>query len=188
MHPADSDIGLLITACRNGDSSAQKRLYYTYFSTLMSICMRYSQDRSEAEQLVHDSFLKIFGRMNSYGGAGSFEGWMKRICINTCLDNYKRRKTFNGAAERATVSVDAAGVFEQHFAPDDVFAKLSADAILKLVDRLPEKERVVFRLHVLDGLPHDEIGSALGIKANYSYWLLHSARKQLQKLLTNAYR
>lgn len=184
MHPPGSDTRLLIAACRESDSKAQKNLYYTYHSTLMNICTRYSKDRGEAEQLVHDSFLKIFGRIESYKDEGSFEGWMKRVCVNTCLDSHKRRKTFEGMAEMTTVYADDADAFGQHYVSNDVMTKLSVDAILALVERLPEKERIVFKLHVLDGYPHDEISSMLDIKANHSYWLLHSARKQLQSHLT----
>lgn len=185
MHPSENDIRVVIAACRKGDTKAQKCLYYTYYSTLMNICSRYSKDHGEAEQLVHDSFLKIFDRIDSYKGEGSFEGWMKRICVNICLDNYKRRKTFAGMAEHATVYADDINAFNQHYVSNDVMQKQSVEAILALVERLPEKERVVFKLHVLDGYPHDEISSILDIKPNHSYWLLHSARKQLQALLTN---
>lgn len=184
MHSSGSDTRLLIAACRKGDSKAQKRLYDTYHSTLMNICIRYSKDRGEAEQLVHDSFLKIFGRLERYSNEGSFEGWVKRVCINTCLDNYKRRKTFAGMAELTTVYAQDADEFGQHYISNEVMTKLSVDAILALVERLPDKERLVFKLHVLDGYQHQEISSMLDIKPNHSYWLLHSARRQLQSLLT----
>jgi RNA polymerase sigma factor (sigma-70 family) len=186
VHQTLSYTGALIAACRKGEVRAQRRVYEMYHSTLMNICMRYSKDRGEAELLVHDSFLKIFGRIDSFKDDGSFEGWMKRICVNTCLDNFKRRNTFAGAASQATVYADDPSIFDQHFVSNDVVAKLSLNAILQLVERLPEKERIVFKLHAVDGFEHTEISKALGIKPNHCYWLLHSARKQLQTLLKSA--
>lgn len=152
----------------------------------MNICIRYSKDKGEAEQLVHDSFLKVFSRIDSYKSDGSFEGWLKRICVNTCLDNYKKKVTFAGLAEGATVYDERLDTYSGDYVTNDVFKKLSVEAILALVERLPEKEKIVFKLYVLDGFPHDEISSMIGIKTNHSYWLLHNARKQLQTLLTKS--
>lgn len=177
---------LLIEGCLNNDAKAQRSLYYHFYSVLMNTCMRYSKDEGEAEQLVHDSFLKVFNKIASYKHEGSFEGWVKRICVNTCLDNYKKRKTFSGMTEVSTFYHDNVDLHAREYATNDVFKKLSVEGIHRLIERLPDKEKIVFKLHILDGYSHEDISSMTGIKTNHSYWLLHNGRKLLQKLLNNS--
>ncbi len=174
---------LIIEGCRKQEKNAQKTLYYNYYSVLMNLCMRYSKDKGEAEQLVHDGFLKIFDEIDSYKHEGSFDGWMRRICVNTCLDNVKKRKTFAGLLEMATVYDERIDNYDRDYVTNDVFKKFSVDAVLALVEKLPEKEKLVFKLYVFDGYTHEEIGSIVGIKTNHCYWLLHNARKLLKTII-----
>lgn len=180
------DTTLLIEGCCNNDSKAQRSLYYRYYPVLMAVCTRYSKDEGEAEQLVHDSFLKVFGKIDSYKHEGSFEGWMKKITVNTCLDNYKKRKTFSGLTEGSTIYDDNVDFHTREYVTNDVFKKLSVEGILRLVERLPDKEKIVFKLHVLDGYTHEDISALTGIKTNHCYWLLHQGRKHLQTLLNTS--
>ena len=151
----------------------------------MQVCTRYHPDTREAEQLLHDSFLKIFKQMGSYTGKGSFEGWMKRICINTCLDHLRKQGTLEARTEKATLYKLPEETGAEDAIPDAVFQKLAFNDLLHLIEQLPPKEKTVFKLHVLDGYPHAEISHFLNIKPNHSHWLLHQARKLLQTLIVN---
>ncbi len=164
----------VIQRCMQNDRKAQYLLYDRYAPVLLSICLRYVKKMEVAEDMLVQSFYKIFDRMDSYEGTGSFEGWMKRIVINECL--MELRKTRNFAL---TIPVSEA--------VDEVFVEISQQLdyheVLRLLDQLPDGYRTVFNLYVLEGYKHREIAEMLGISINTSKSQLILARKKLQKLI-----
>jgi RNA polymerase sigma-70 factor (ECF subfamily) len=168
----------LIKGCIQNDVACQRMLFEQYAGKLMTICLRYSCDRPEAEDMLQETFIKIFSHIHQYKFEGSFEGWMKRIAVNCALKAIQKKKTrFLEISNR-----DAASPQADSFA----LSNLSEDELIKLISDLPDGYRIVFNLYVMEGYSHDEIAGMLGIQPATSRSQLVKARKMLQKqILSN---
>jgi RNA polymerase sigma-70 factor (ECF subfamily) len=162
----------------------QREFYYLYYPVLMRLCIRYAPDQMEAEQWVHDGFLRIFRSLDQYQSRGSFEGWMKRLMVNVCLDNLRKRKTQKREVESNTLYNEYEFADDAHYIHNDVVQRMSAEDIVELLATLPEKQKTVFNLHVFEDYSHKEIAALLQITENNSYWLLHQARKHLKEKIS----
>ena len=165
----------LIEKCKQQDANAQSTLYKKYSGVLFGICLKYSPNRAEAEDNLQDAFITIFSRVEQYQGKGSFEGWIKRITVNTALQKYRKKKTFEISNE-AQIE-DAEVEVEQTNVP--------LDFLLKIIQELPDRYRLVFNLYVLDGYSHKEIASMLGISDGTSKSNLARARMILKTKVTD---
>jgi RNA polymerase sigma factor (sigma-70 family) len=165
----------LISLCLKEDARAQKQLYAQYSAVLFGVARRYMGSREEAEDVLLTGFYKILTHLEKYEGAGSFEGWMKRIVANEALMLLRKRKLLTFGEEKLDLAAS------DHF---DVHADLSAQEILMLIERLPTGYRTVFNLYVLDGHTHPEIAEMLGISVNTSKSQLIMARQRLQEWIT----
>lgn len=161
----------LIEACLKENPSAQKLLYDKYSSKLYGICLRYSKNEEEAQDILQDSFIKVFTKLHTYQFTGSFEGWLKRIATNTSIEYY--RKKIN------TDEVDEI-VFNPYLSVDSD-KSLEVEELLKMIQELPEGYRMIFNLYAIDGFTHSEIAQKLGISEGTSKSQLSRARAHLQK-------
>jgi len=162
----------LIIKCKKQDVQAQGALYQKYSGVLFAICLRYSPNYTEAQDNLQDAFLTIFKKMEQYSGKGSFEGWLKRITVNTVLQKYRKKKRFDIVKEDQIADE----------ADDEVLAtEIPLDNLLQMVQELPGQYRLVFSMYVLDGYSHKEIGGLLNISDGTSKSNLARARKILQK-------
>lgn len=159
----------------------QKELYYTYYDTLMKVAVRYARAKEDAEQWVHDGFLKVFANLSQFRNQGSFEGWMRKIMTRTCIDQLRAARTLRFETEQHTVYSNYEIPAHEGFTDNTVISKLSAEDMLHLLHVLPEKQKVVFNMHVFEEYNHKEIAAMLEITENHSYWLLHQARKNLKE-------
>ena len=163
----------LIKGCVQNDVACQRLLFERYAGKLMTICLRYSCDKSEAEDMLQDAFIKIFSHIRQYKFEGSLEGWMKRIVVNCALKTIQKKKTrFIEISNH-----DAAAPQSDSF----VLSSLTEDELIKMISSLPDGYRIVFNLYVMEGYSHDEIAEMLGIQAATSRSQLVKARKLLQK-------
>lgn len=170
----------IIKGCLENDRIHQQYLYKQYYSLFLKICARYAKSIEDAEQLLNDSFLRIFNNIGSFKKAGSFEGWMKRIVINTCLDYLKSKQLKQSlqvsytadSNEKMDISVNTEAVQEMSF-----------KELLNLIQTLPAMSKTVFNLYVFDGFAHREIATMLNISESTSSWHLHHARNLLQQKL-----
>lgn len=146
--------------------------------------MRYTKDEQDAEQTLHDSFLKIFKNIGEYEGKGSFEGWMKRIVINSNLDFLRSKMTKD--LNNVYLPED---ITQINYTTKDANAvdRLSMKELLKLVKSLPQTSQAVFNLFVFDGYSHKEIAKMLQITEGTSQWHVNNARKVLQEKIKNLY-
>lgn len=167
----------LIKDCVNDCRIAQKELYERYGGLFFTMCLRYSNNNSEAEQLLQDSFLKIFQNIKSYSFNGSFEGWMKKIVENTCLDFYKSK---NFISDKKTDYIDTILEFDSYVSVNDALSNLTVIEILRHIQNLPEATRKVFNLFVFEGYNHKEIAESLSITVGTSQWHVNNARKILK--------
>ena len=164
----------LIRRCEANDRMAQRLLYERFAPLLMSICRRYVGS-GNAEDLLQDTFIRVFQYLVQYRHDGSFEGWIRRVCVNTCIRHLEK-------AKRLQIDFVAEGMPEYAVEPD-VIHKMSADELLALIDKLPDGYRTVFNLSVIEGFPHKEIAGLLGIEESSSRSQLTKARKYIQRSL-----
>lgn len=161
----------LIKNCKKDDAKAQGQIYKLYASKLFSLCLKYSRNYSEAEDNLQDAFVTIFSKIRQYKSSGSLEGWMKRITINTALLRYRSTGVFDiineDQIEDVTVDVES----------DDI----DLDFLLKIIQELPDRYRLVFNLYALDGYSHKEIAEMLSVSVGTSKSNLARARLILKE-------
>ncbi len=164
----------LISGCKNNERSAQKELYDKYCSYILGICCRYLKQRDEAEDAMIQCFYKIYTKINSYTGDGSFEGWMRRVAVNECLMLLRKKKML-------LVEIDSS--FEVPYTEQGIEEILEYNELLTILDELPTGYRTVFNLYVIEGFKHREIAEQLGISINTSKSQLILAKKRLREIL-----
>jgi RNA polymerase sigma-70 factor (ECF subfamily) len=160
----------LLEPCKSGERKAQKELYQQMAPVLYGICKRYLTRDEEAEEALSNSFLKVFNKLHTYEGVGSFEGWMKRITVRECLD-YLRKS-------RAPFDLDWDGDVP---APEG--NNHGTDHLMTLIQQLPVGYRTVFNLYAIEGFTHPEISEMLQISVGTSKSQLSKARAHLQQQL-----
>jgi RNA polymerase sigma factor (sigma-70 family) len=155
--------------------AAQSDIYKLYAEVLFGVCLKYSENYQDAEDTLQDSFLTIFDKIKQYNNKGSFEGWLKRIAINTALQKYRKKKPFRFVR----AFTDTEEIVEINFEDEN----LDIDFLLSLIQKLPNQYRLVFNLYVLDGYSHKEISKMLSISEGTSKSNLSRARKSLKNEL-----
>jgi RNA polymerase sigma factor (sigma-70 family) len=167
----------LIEGCLKKNSKSQRRLFELYAGKMMTVCRRYANAHTEAEDMLQESFIRIFSNIAQYRFEGSLEGWIRRIVIHTALRVLQKKKI-----RFAEINDDLD--IEQSTSVDGI-TSLSAEELLKLISALPEGYRIVFNLYVLEGYDHNEIAAMLDINAATSRSQLSKARKVLQTQIEN---
>jgi len=164
----------LIKDCIARNRTAQKKLYDQYAPLLYGIIKRYVYNGSQADEILNDAFFKILTGLQGYSFKGSFEGWMRRIVINTVTDNFRKyvKKEPAYKIEIETTDVPVEG---------DIVGRLGYKELLGLIHQLPDTQRTVFNLFVFEQLSHKEISEVLGINENNSRWHLNDARRRLKE-------
>lgn len=156
----------LIEQCKKNNAQAQSQIYKLYASKLFSICLKYSRNYAEAEDNLQDAYITIFKKIDQFKNNGSFEGWMKRITINTALQRYRSAGVFNIVNEQqiedVTVDVDEDSI--------------SINFLLQIIQELPDRYRLVFNLYALDDYSHKDIAKMLDITTGTSKSNLARAR------------
>jgi len=148
----------LINGCKQNERKAQSEIYQLFAGKLFGLCLKYSRNYQEAQDNLHNGFLTIFDKMEQYKFKGSFEGWLKRIIINTALQTYRDKNILNLVSDEFPEEVDLEIEGEN----------ISLDYLLELIQGLPTRYRLVFNLYVLDGYPHKEIANMLSISEGTS--------------------
>ncbi|MFI2741764.1 RNA polymerase sigma factor [Zhouia sp. PK063] len=164
------DINQLIQACKSKNRKGQEQLYNLYAPKLYSVCLKYSRNKTEADDNLQDSFITIYSKIDQYKHKGSFEGWMRRITVNTVLQKYRNEGVFNLNQETQIEDVTV----------DIEDEDISLDYLLNLIQELPDRYRLTFNLYVLDGYSHKEIAKMLHISDGTSKSNLARARMILK--------
>jgi RNA polymerase sigma-70 factor (ECF subfamily) len=168
----------LIQDCIAARPKAQKALFDIYAPKLYVVCLRYLKDQMRAQDVLQDTFVKIFAHIGNYKSEGAFEGWLKRIAVNTCLDQLRKDKKL-----LTDVSLDDVSHKLAH--QDYSAEKLMADDLLKLVQALPDGYRTVFNLFAIEGFSHQEIAQQLSISESTSKTQYLRARAYLKERIEN---
>jgi len=168
----------LINGVIRGDHRMQEELYKAFSPKMFIICLRYASSYPEAEDMMQEGFIRAFGNINKFRNEGSFEGWMKRIFINTAIEGYRKNHSTNGMMEVEDMKND--------LVQEDDFSNLSAADLLRMVQTLSPGYRTVFNLYAIEGYSHQEIADLLGINVGTSKSQLARARYLLQKMVLNS--
>ncbi|MCM4159164.1 RNA polymerase sigma factor [Antarcticibacterium flavum] len=161
----------LIHNCKKQDIKAQEQLYRLYANKLFAVCLKYSSNYQQAEDNLQDGFMTIFEKIKQYQDKGSFEGWMKRIMINTTLQKYRKQTVFEIFSEE-NLKEPALEIDED---------TVPMDYLLEIIQELPDRYRQVFNLYALDGFSHKEIAEMLQITTGTSKSNLARARMILKE-------
>lgn len=170
----------IIKACIKGNRVAQNRLYQFFADKMYGVCLRYAENEDEAKDILQDGFIKVFLKLKQFNNKGSFEGWIRRIIVNTALEKF-RDKNYLFAVNMAA-EYEASDKSYNH-----ILSELSANDLLKLIQDLSPQYRMVFNLYAIEGYSHKEICEKLNIKEGTSKSNLSRAREILKEKVNKQY-
>jgi len=160
----------LIKKCKERDIKAQSQVYQLFAGKLFALCLKYSRNYQEAQDNLQDGFITVFNKIEQYQFKGSFEGWIKRIIINTALQKYREKNVLNLISEEIPEEIEVE--------VDET--EISLDFLLNIIQALPNRYRLVFNMYVMDGYSHREISEMLEISEGTSKSNLSRARQILK--------
>jgi RNA polymerase sigma factor (sigma-70 family) len=165
----------LISGCIDGNRRMQEELYSRFSPRMYAVCLRYAGNAEEAEDILQEGFIKIFKKLGSFRGEGSFEGWIRRIFVNTAIEHFRRKRYLQPVTEKEENTIEGKGI--------SVLDELAEKDILELVRQLSPGYRTVFNMYVVEGYTHKEIGDILGISEGTSKSQLSRAKVILQDMV-----
>ncbi len=166
----------IIKNCLKGDSVAQRMLFEKFAPKMMSVCLRYIKNEQGAQDVLQDGFIKVFQKLNIYENSGSLEGWIRRIIVNTALDQLRKDSKFG-----YTEDVEEVGykIESNDFSHDG----LMVEDLMNLINQMPEGYKIVFNMFAIEGYSHKEIADLLGISENTSKSQYSRGRAYLREKL-----
>ena len=165
----------LIKGCLEGDRRAQEYLYQRFSPKMYGVCLRYAGKAEDAQDILQDGFVKIFKNLHMYRGDGSFEGWIRRIFVNTAIEHYRRQVNLYPVTENHESLLETKEI--------SAFDSLSVKDLMKIVQQLSPGYRTVFNLYVVEGYSHKEIAEMIGISEGTSKSQLARAKGVLQNII-----
>src|SRR5690349_21749928 len=166
----------ILQGCLNNNAAAQKALYEKYSAKMLSVCYRYAHNREDAEDMLQEGFIKVFGQIHTFQNRGAFEGWIRRIIIHTCINNLKKNKRFNE-------SVDLIHATTIQVREESVPSIVQAKQVVECIRILPKGYRTVLNLYAIEGYSHKEIAGMLDIEESTSRSQYTRAKQMLEEIL-----
>lgn len=170
------DDATLIIECVNGNARAQRLLFDKFARKMFSVCLRYAKNEEQAEDVLQDGFVKVYGKLKDFKSEGSLEGWIRRIMVNTALDQIRKNNKQLG-----DTNIDDVGYKIEN--NDFIVEKMMAEDLMKMVQAMPDGYKVVFNMFAIEGYSHGEIADTLGISENTSKSQYSRARAYLRERL-----
>ena len=167
----------IVQGCLKKDVKCQQMLFEQYAGKMMTVCLRYAKDKMEAEDIMQEGFIRVFRYIHQFKFEGSFEGWLRRVFVNTALKNASKKKIY-------FTEINDYGEQQPSLEPY-AYSSLGEEDILRLINQLPEGYRLVFNLNIIEGFTHEEIAKLLNIQPGTSRSQLVKARKMLQNQITD---
>ena len=164
----------LIHDCKKNDRKAQEQLYRQFAPKMFSLCLKYSRNYAEAQDNLQEAFLLIFEKIQQYEFKGAFEGWLKRVVINYILQQYRKKRLLNSIDDQDFEEVEV-----------ELEEGISVEFLMKIIQELPDRYRLVFNLNVFENYTHQEIADALGISIGTSKSNLSRAKLILKQKIEN---
>lgn len=168
----------LVEGCIRNNRHYQEMLYRKYFPTMMRMCLRHTEDKDLAMEIVNNGFLRVFQKIETFSFSGSLEGWIRRIVFHSLSDHFRQH-----TRQIPILELDGRDAPSR----PEALSGLYYEDIMHLVDQLPDPTREVFRLYAIEGFTHAEIGEQLSMSSGTSKWHLSIARKQLKALIQHLY-
>ena len=186
MEVVEQAFGKLIDGCIVGERRSQQRVHELFYGKMMAVCLRYTKNHDQAKDILQDGFIKVFRSMENFNRAGSFEGWIRRIMVNTAIDYFRRAKnSYLLLGEERSIEdfgdSDMEDTLEDEMAEEEIDLK-PAD-VINAMQKLTPAYRTVFNLYVFEEMTHKEIADLLGINIGTSKSNLAKAKHNLRKLL-----
>ena len=166
---------LIIAGCLNKNPVAQRELYNKYSPKMLSVCYRYAHTREDAEDMLQEAFVKVFNNIDTYANRGSFEGWLRRTIVNTCINVLKRNKKFSDSVELEHG--------ENVQTKDNIYSLMQARQVVECIRLLPIGYRTVLNLFAIEGYSHREISEILDIEESTSRSQHTRAKVMLEQIL-----
>jgi RNA polymerase sigma-70 factor (ECF subfamily) len=173
------ELDILVKDCKKNRPDAQRKLYERFSGKMFAVCLQYSKDYTEAEDILQDGFIKVFTKISQFDFKGSFEGWVRRIMVNCALERYRKQNLLYTVGEIRD--------YDSKLACDDVMSEISSKELLGLIQELSPQYKMVFNLYAIEGYSHQEIGDMLGISVGTSKSNLSRARVILQDKVERLY-
>ena len=182
---ASAGLKSIIEGCLREDRKYQVRLYERYYGKMMGVCMRYATDRDEADELVQQGFIKLFNNLSRYEFKGSFDGWIRRMFVNTAIDHIRRKKR-NPLLLGEDAHLD---LFNKEVEQDqfDKIEELDPNLVMQAIQKLTPAYQAVFNLYIIEDYSHKEIAEMLEVSVGTSKSNLSKAKQNLRKYLQEAY-
>ncbi|MDE0771448.1 MAG: RNA polymerase sigma factor [Salibacteraceae bacterium] len=175
-------ISEIIRGCKDRDARCQKELYNRFFGLMMSTCYRYCSCSQDAEDIVQDGFIKVFDKIDSFDGNGSFEGWLKRVFVNMALDKIRKQKMqFLSINEGDNEDYLIGSTEQEEMEENELLISIGRENLVKAIQNLSPMYRAVFNLFVIEGFTHGEVAEILEVSEGTSKSNLFKAKKKLRK-------
>jgi RNA polymerase sigma-70 factor (ECF subfamily) len=172
----------LVDSCIAGNRKSQELLYKTFYGKMLVVCMRYSRNKEEAQDILHDGLIKVFIKLKSYEHKGSFEGWIRRIIVNVAIDYVRTRKDFYIKEDQEFLIDDLVDDTDSNQEVEKI-RKMRAETIIELMQKLSPAYRMVFNLFAVENMQHKEIAESLNISIGTSKSNLAKAKVKLKELV-----
>ena len=174
-------VAKLVKSCLKGDSKSQKVLYEAFYGKMFAVCIRYAGEYSEAQDILHDGFIKVFNNLKSFKNKGSLEGWIRRIIVNNAIDNVKQKKRLllDHYEEKRLENIEDVNFEEEYLRK---LNETKANHIMQLIQKLSPAYRTVFNLYVIEEYSHKEIANMLEISVGTSKSNLAKAKMRLREI------
>jgi len=167
----------IVKGCIAGKRRAQNQLYQKYAAGMLGVCLRYSKNIAEAEDILQEGFIKVFKNVRKFRNQGSFEGWIRRIMVNSAITHFNKNKIYFEEIDEDQMEFPDATETHEAFTP------VNQEVLLNLIQNMPEGYKMVLNLYVFEGYTHKEISEILNVSENTSKSQLSKARKYLKNKL-----
>lgn len=167
----------IIEGCLRNDRKMQKALYDKFAARMFAVCLRYANSKDDAADILQDGFLKVFSKIEQFSNEGSFEGWIRRVMVNTAITHYYQNKKYNEQQNIEEINETEIETF------DYKDSEFSTEELTNVIQTLPNTYRVVFNMFAIEGFKHKEISETLGIDVSTIKTQYHRAKKMLQEKL-----
>lgn len=183
----DPEVNELIDGCIAGDRKAQQRVYEMHYSKMLGVCLRYSRDMDQAQDILQDGFIKVFASIAKFSREGSFEGWIRRIMVNTSIDFFRKNKNeYLLLGDEESIEQYMPVEFEED--DEDQEFEFKASQVIEAMQSLSPAYRAIFNMYVFENLQHKEIAAKLNISVGTSKSNLAKAKRNLKKILLKEFR
>jgi RNA polymerase sigma factor (sigma-70 family) len=183
----DKQLQQLIKGCLEGDRKAQQAVYKLLYGKMKVVCMRYTRDTDQALDVLQEGFIKVFQNMERYSGAGSFEGWVRRIMVNLSIDRFRKQKNDLLLLNGSMSIEDYEDEVEDEPEVESVDYDFTPEQILEAMQHLSPAYKTVFNLYVFENYTHQDIAEALSISIGTSKSNFAKAKRNMKKILLKNY-